>query len=95
MLLITAAVNSDVVAAPERLVRSLITRFRGNDVPPMSAVRTLPELTTSKVALAMLFARLSRLSGDSDVRMTTLTRDSVLTRDVEASWWRLGSWQLG
>ncbi len=29
--------------------------------PPMSAVRTLPALMTSKVALAMLFARWSRL----------------------------------
>ena len=31
-------------------------------LPPMSAVRTLPELMTSNVALAMLFARWSRLS---------------------------------
>lgn len=30
-------------------------------LPPISAVRTLPLLMTSKVALAMLFARLSSL----------------------------------
>ena len=70
-----AAVNSEVVAEPTTdkyaIVRYEATRMmdgnqamreRSNaDTPPMSAVRTVPLLMTSKVALAMLFARLSRL----------------------------------
>ena len=69
MFLMTAAVNSEVVAEPGREdtamcePRSLAERsVKTYDAPPMSAVRTLPALMTSKVALAMLFARWSRLS---------------------------------
>ena len=63
--LITAAVNSDVVAAPgggesgcsQGTIHS----------PPMSAVRTSPALITSNVAPAMLLAMESRLQhGSSD-----------------------------
>ena len=48
-------------------------------LPPMSAVRTLPELMTSNVALAMLFARWSRLSA---ARVRPRPERAVRARDV-------------
>lgn len=59
----TAEVNSEVVAEPRASIfSSVYTDSRGvNHLPPISAVRTTPLLMTSKVAEAMLFARLSRL----------------------------------
>ena len=61
----TAAVNSEVVAEPERKreggfpysAHGSSALKQMNGLPPMSAVRTLPALMTSNVALAMLFAR--------------------------------------
>jgi len=57
-----APVKSSVVAEPAHnsSVESLLVNELV-DLPPISAVLTLPSLMTPKVALAMLFARLSRL----------------------------------
>jgi hypothetical protein len=57
-LLITAAVNSDVVEEPNREDDELGSSLKvlNNDLPPMSAVLTLPALRTWKVAEAMLLA---------------------------------------
>lgn len=58
--------NSEVVAEPgkERVyVKIYFTRPFANS-PPMSAVRTLPSLITSNVALAMWFAIGSSLGED-------------------------------
>lgn len=61
--LMTAEVNSEVVAEPRWSAFSWVCTDNTDVVylPPISAVRTTPLLMTSKVAEAMLFARLSRL----------------------------------
>ena len=56
-----AAVTSEVVADPEDDVKTRVYSHFLLDLPPISAVLTLPSLTTPKVALAMLFAMESRL----------------------------------
>jgi len=59
--LIIAAVKSDVVAEPkDGVVSGKRANFSVN-LPPMSAVLTLPSLMTPKVALAMLLAMVSSL----------------------------------
>ena len=59
----TAAVKSDVVEEPakERSASKNVSRQR-SDIPPKSAVRTLPSLITPNVAAAMLLAMWSRLT---------------------------------
>lgn len=61
--LMTAAVNSEVVAAPRKAEQS----YLGSTIysPPMSAVRTSPALMTSNVAPAILLAMESRLRQSS------------------------------
>ncbi len=53
-----------------------MTSLRGGEsyAPPISAVLTLPELMTSKVAVAMLLARLSRLRKGGSV-LKSYTRE--------------------
>ena len=57
-LLITAAVNSDVVEEPNREDDELgvLLKVLTDDLPPISAVLTLPALRTWNVAEAMLLA---------------------------------------
>jgi hypothetical protein len=59
--LMIAAVNSEVVAAPGKVEHVLLRKKNIHHLPPISAVRTSPELMTSNVALAMLLAIESRL----------------------------------
>ena len=54
--LITAAVNSEVVDEPVRGISSRQEEEAINNLPPISAVLTLPALRTWKVADAILFA---------------------------------------
>lgn len=60
--LMIAAVKSEVVEDPVCNVwLDVCSESLNNYIPPISAVLTLPSLITLKVALAMLFARWSRL----------------------------------
>lgn len=92
--LMTAEVNSEVVAEPRRSIFSWDRTDSTVDYsPPISAVRTTPLLMTSKVAEAMLFARLSRLQKiHQDM---TSARGMKHTQDASTSSSQRESWPLG